>query len=397
MWFIEIYSGSLRGTVIPVDSDGLILAGAAEPSEETAGRAADLLELPDCLPKNTTIDVRLAESDDTVFYTVSSPPSKKKKTGRAKSNKIYKVRGLQFFFYPSGKRRPALFWAKIRKHHRIVLAVLVVNVLLTVQLSRSYLRQCQGEMAAFLDLVSQGYVRDGVLYVDSPQGSAKPGKPEVEKGKRADGGLVGLSTVTAAIGALMGPSRMGARPGVPWVFSQRIKQLPATEAGFTALHALHYRIVSKSSGQPLPAKNVQVREEGLRAVIGVKTFEQNFKVLSELQKKSVDFTIIGESVYVDDPATVKGQLKKEGVALAEGLIKKRRKKRPGTRVIDRSTFPYGIFYSSRSASYLYDEIDVRYWKGSDVPGYGTLLDINEDAVVFLDDDGAETVYLFSDL
>lgn len=331
MWLIEFVDGHLKGVTLPLDGTLEITGNKQQPNLEA-------LVVPEMLPNDMTLSIELKG-----MVPILRGTCQRDKIKRLIANHVYRVKGLNFFVYKEGARRPRLKRFRLRQYSPLLVGGLLLNMMMTWSVMMLLDSQQQTRFVDYLRQIGVGYLKEGKLYIyDS-----------------------------------------NALDGLPEDWQENIHILPSND--YLRASQLSLEIVSSSSGKPLDV--TLVHQQG-RDQIRVKTQEQDLKVMKLFGQYGLEFEKHGEDWLVSNRA-IAAQLLTE--ANLKQVIERLKAPENEDEIIDEKSFPYFIFYSSKAGSYIYDA-NERYWQGSEVPNLGIIVSISPHKIVFKD--GIKTrVYL----
>ncbi|WP_284191378.1 hypothetical protein [Vibrio zhanjiangensis] len=331
MWLIEFVDGHLNGVCLPVEQN-FVLTGNKE------ARAENLLSVPEYFSSTTELKF---EVKDKKVHATGLLRGNKVKTLNA--NRLYRFKGLSFFVFQEGNRRPALRRHRFRQYKVLVAFTFVLNVATAAALYLGVINHQQSQVAHYLDIIGSGYIKDGELFAFD-------------------------QNVVASL---------------PEFLQHNITLVESNE--YLRVSRLDVDLVSEYTGKPLAGRLVSKAD---RDEIVVDTREQDIQIMALFGDYGLSFTKQGDYWLVSDRAKASQVLKSAGLSSVIAQLKSRKDE---TQVIASSEFPYSIFYSTKSGGYIYDQ-QGRYWEGSTVPRLGVIQSITRDKVVFKD--GQQTrVYL----
>ncbi|GHW72686.1 hypothetical protein VCSRO185_1792 [Vibrio cholerae] len=329
MWLLEFFSGCVKGVTLPIEKK-LVLVGSSETKEDNIVPFAEFLS-----PEER---IELEEQGSTIQ---AIGLVKKKLT--LVENKIYRYRSLTFCVYRQGQRNPALKRFRLRQFQPLLLVTVAVHLLLAIGGYTFNISKQNQRFGDYLQAIGSGYIKDGQLYTSK------------------------LSEVSE----------------LPDYWEKFIHTM--TGENYLSTSQFNLELVSNYSGKPVKGEITSLAD---RDQIRVETFELDNRVMAVFGKHAINFYKQGDHWFVSDPDRAKQVLIDAGLSQTASTLKSRV---DGADLITDAEFPYSIFYTSHSGSYIYDELG-RYWKGSEVPKLGVIQEINEHRIVFFD--GKQTrVYL----
>lgn len=321
MWLIEFVDGHLKGVTLPLDASLEITGNKQQPNLEA-------LVVPEMLPNDVTLSIEVNG-----VVPIMKTGGKMARVKRLIDNRVYRVKGLTFFVYKEGARRPRLKRFRLRQYSPLLGLSLLLNMVMTGSVIMALQSQQQLLFVDHLEQLGAGYLKEGKLYIyDS-----------------------------------------NALDGLPEDWQENIHILPSND--YLRASQLSLEIVSSSSGKPLDV--TLVHQQG-RDQIRVKTNEQDLKVMKLFGQYGLEFEKHGEDWLVSNRA-IAVQLLKE--ANLNQVIERLKASENDDEIIDDKSFPYFIFYSSKAGSYIYDA-NERYWQGSEVPNLGVIMSISPHKIVF---------------
>ncbi|MYM60092.1 hypothetical protein GTG28_12735 [Vibrio sp. OCN044] len=331
MWLIEFVDGHLNGICLPFD-DSFSLTGNKD------AQAKDLLSVPEYFPSNTELNFEVKDKKVQV-----SGLSRGKKIKQLKENRIYRFRGLGFFVYQEGSRRPNLRRYRFRQYKPLIAFSLVINIAAAFALYLGFINYQHSQVAKYIDVIESGYIKDGELIVFDKSAVAS----------------------------------------LPEFLQKNIRLVESNDYFRTS--RLDIDLVSEYSGKSIAGRLVSKAD---RDEIVINTYERDNHIMALFGDYGLSFSKQDDYWLVSDRAKASQILKSAGLSSVIAQLKSRRDE---TQIITSSEFPYSIFYSTKSGGYIYDQ-QGRYWEGSTVPRLGVIQSITRDKVVFKD--GQQTrVYL----
>ncbi|ASU22417.1 hypothetical protein CCZ37_07350 [Vibrio qinghaiensis] len=321
MWLIEFVGGHLHGVTLPLDSS-LEITGNKE------SKNLEALIVPESLPMDITL---LLELNGAV--PVLKGFNKSRQVKRLVANRVYCFKGLSFFLFKEGSRRPSLRRYRFREYRALIISSLLLNILLTGFVFFLFQMQEKSVIVGYLQQLGSGYLKEGKLYVFDEKSLA----------------------------------------GLPTSWLNHINLVSKDD--YLQASQLTLELVSASSGKPLVGKLIQ--REG-RDQIQVETNEIDNRVMALLGQYGLDFKKKGNDWFVSNHKIATQLLREAGLHQVLSHVKPREGE---AEIIDEKAFPYSIFYSTTAGRYLYNSMD-RYWEGSEVPLLGVIQSINPNKVVF---------------
>ncbi|EJL6463827.1 hypothetical protein NMR75_003749 [Vibrio cholerae] len=321
MWLIEFVGGHLQGVTLPLDSS-LEITGNKE------SQHPDALIIPESLPADMRLLIELKGS-----VPIIKGFNKSHKVKRLIANRVYRFKGLSFFLYKEGARKPCLKRYRFREYRPLIVSSLLLNIIITALVFLLFQMQQQAAIVGYLQQLGSGYLKDGKFYVFEEQS------------------LVGLPN--------------------SWLENINI----VSSDNYLQASQLTLELVSAYSGQPLVGKLVQ--REG-RDQIRVETNEIDHQVMALFGQYGLEFKKQGDDWFVSNRTSATRLLKEAGLNQVISRVKSREGEEE---IIDDQAFPYSVFYSTTAGRYLYDALD-RYWEGSEVPLLGVIESISPNKIVF---------------
>ncbi|EKO3870279.1 hypothetical protein P0E20_004272 [Vibrio harveyi] len=323
MWLIEFITGHLNGVTIPLESS-LYLTGSTESELE------NVLALPEYLSEDTSLTL---EVEGEQLYAQGFFHKGKRKVLVA--NRVCQYKGLVFFAYPQGKRAPKLRRYRLKQYQLLVVISLVLNALLSIGGVLWWQSHQTALIAKYWKQIDSGYVKGDHLYVYDPA--------VLEK----------LPHYLSANMTVIAPST------------------------YLSTSQLSVEVVSSETGQTLPSS---ITTKKGRDQIRVHTKVVDNQIMSLFGQSGVSFVKKGQAWEVSDFELASRVLKAHGL---DRIAKHLKVRNDDYERIDSNSFPYGIFFSTHSAGYIYDAAN-RYWEGSLVPKLGVIQTITREKVVFKD-------------
>ncbi|WP_341663594.1 hypothetical protein [Vibrio sp.] len=331
MWLIEFVDGHLNGVCLPLEQS-FVLTGNKE------ARAENLLSVPEYFSSTTELKF---EVKDKKIHVVGL--SRGNKVTTVNANRIYKFKGLSFFVFQEGSRRPALRRHRFRQYKPLVAFTFVLNVATAAALYLGVINHQQSQVANYLDVIGSGYIKDGELFAFNQ------------------------NAVTS----------------LPEFLQRNITLVESND--YLRVSRLDIDLISTYTGKPLVGRLISKAD---RDEIVIDTREQDIQIMALFGDYGLGFSKQDDYWLVSDRTKASQILKSAGLSSVIAQLKSRKDE---TQIITSSEFPYSIFYSTKSGGYIYDQQE-RYWEGSTVPRLGVIQSITRDKVVFKD--GQKTrVYL----
>lgn len=323
MWLVEFIDGHLHGVILPVEPK-LVITGSNKDID------AETLYVPEILPVSTRWEFCNDKNIICIRGTRKNDRLKKLKSGR-----IYRLRGIAFFVYQEGKRKPQWLSYLARKYQALIMLTLLLNAGLGLGMWMVYQANQYTQIAEHLTQLNGSYVKNGKLKVPN------------------------------SASFLLLPEALQANAEIVEANNLQILSQPVVE------------LVSSDSKQPVSYKVINKVD---RDQIQVETFETDNRVMAVLGEYGLSFNKINDTWFVNDNAKAAIVLRANGL---QDIIPSVSVRNDSTQVIDNANFPYSIFYSSTSRGYIYDD-KYRYWVGSNVPLLGVIQSISRNKVIFKD-------------
>ncbi|MBU2895884.1 hypothetical protein [Vibrio hepatarius] len=323
MWLIEFIDGHLNGICLPFEQK-FSLTGNKD------ARAQDVLSVPEYFSSGTEINFEVKDKRVQVTGFLN-----RNKVKRLKENRIYRFKGLSFFVFQEGTRRPALRCYRFRQYRLLVAFTVLLNLAFSLALYLGFINHQQSQVAKYIDVIGAGYIKDGEL----------------------------TAFDKSAVSSL------------PEFLQQNITLVESNN--YLRASRLDVELVSEYTGKPITGRLVSKSD---RDEIVIDTYERDNQIMSLFGDYGLSFTKSGEHWLVSDRTKASQILKSAGLSSVIVQLKSRKDE---TQIIASSEFPYSIFYSTKSGGYIYDQ-QGRYWEGSTVPRLGVIQSISRDKVVFKD-------------
>ncbi|MCY4473031.1 MAG: hypothetical protein OXC07_09500 [Kistimonas sp.] len=335
MLLLEIYSGKLMKTVVPLENP-VIFSGATKSSG-----TEEAILVPDYLDASSSIKIH--EENGHAFFETAARGKRKKH--KMKHNVIYRVQDLLFFAYGAGNRNPKDLLLKAKRHLPILSLILLINVAASSMLIAHGIKSNEKLVREFLLSLPLAYIKNGLVYINSDHNTTAP---------------------------------------IPWGLRNQVVRVAKADA--IVLPSLFLDLKQADGKKPVSASLTEIKNH---AVLQVKTYEKMFAIAKLLNRKKIAFSVSEGVFFVSNPEKMKGILHTNSIEYDKSLFKK---KHSSLNLIDKDDFLYDIHISSSSVPFLVRN-NTRYWKGSSVPEYGKIIEFDEDAIIFLDEHDERFVYL----
>ncbi|KAA1195499.1 hypothetical protein [Photorhabdus heterorhabditis] len=330
MWLIEFTEGYLNGLTLPIEPR-LLLTGEQEVTDNNT------LSVPEYLSGNVNLVIKLEEKG---LYLNGW----KKRTIKLKENVIYSISGLRFFVFSQGNRNPKLKRFYFMRYGTLGLMTFLLSLFVLIVVLFLIQHQQEKNIGEYFNKVGSGYIKDGKLYVFDQK----------IKQQLPDG----------------------------WQNQTKVIQ----SDNYPAAAHLNVGVVSNSSGKPL---SYQLIDKENYTQIRVDFPEKEMLIMQLFGEYGITFVRKDDVWLVNDLAKASQLLKSKGYNSELSQLKSNY---DDSQIIDAQDFPYSVFFSTQGGGYIYDQ-QVRYWEGSNVPGFGVIDSISEEKIIFKKDNKSKIYFI----
>ncbi|NUW68059.1 hypothetical protein [Vibrio coralliilyticus] len=321
---IEFLEGSLQGVVLPLGKTLNITGGEKRKDIQEE----EYLVAPEILKNDEELSIKNEESRVIVILL-----NGKKKL--LKENIVYSFSGIVFFVYVQGNRNPksCLYW--LRKNITKVFSLATINMVLLFSVYYIIDTYNNSRFNELIQSLNGSYIEDGRVKLPiSVNENALP-----DEWKKISDKLPYIRNI------ILSPK-------------------------------LGIKIISKENQSLL---SYTMADQKNYTLIKVDTKFIENKVMKVFGAAGLRFRSEDGYWYVDDPNRAEKELKKNDL---DNVVSQLRSFVNNNGIISKEEFPYSVFYSSHSSSYIYNQ-SVRYWEGGEVPGLGTIISVSKNKVTFL--------------
>ncbi|WP_119828776.1 hypothetical protein [Vibrio cholerae] len=329
MILIEFINGALNGIILPIENRLKVTGSTVVDSD-------NVLSVPELLPYSKSLDFHI--NDGCAFISFDDTNENQAIT----FNRIYEFSGLCFFIYNEGERAPNYFRHNLARYLPYSICLALTIIIISILVNTVIFRYEQSAINSFLSSLNGSYIKNGKIYLYEIDNTDFLKLPD----------------------------------------NIRNNIILLENNDHLRLSNLSVQVVSQESGKVLSAKVVYGKENDK---IRVKDNELDLKVMSLLGSKGIQFEKKADIWLISDKKTATSLLSDSGLLyLSNKLVQI-----SSEETITSDDFLYSIFYSSEVESYIYQG-NQRYWVGSYVPSLGTILSIENDKVVFMDNSVKKT-------